>query len=185
MINLRFSLLFMSLLFNIRGFVVKRVKLHSTQSNFGETSTLLKDILSKSDHSQLRTKKINKENDMIEKIGINRNTDGKRVFGGVKFPPPISTALNRLKIINTPSPIQKVGIPAICSGLSCVLHAATGTGKTYTYLLPALKRLFENDSQLRKPLQILIVVPTRELVDQVSTFSFLFLTFFSLLMYFD
>jgi superfamily II DNA/RNA helicase len=98
-------------------------------------------------------------------LWLQRNEFG--TFADVEFPPPISTALRKMHILRTPSPIQSVAIPQLCDGLSALLHAPTGTGKTYAYLLPALKKLFEKN-ELEKPLQILIVVPTRELVDQVK-----------------
>lgn len=92
------------------------------------------------------------------------------VFAGVKFPPPMATSLRRLRIQNTPSPIQQAAIAPVSSGMSFILHAATGTGKTYAFLLPALKKLYAGGSSkaLKTPLQVLIIVPTKELALQVS-----------------
>ena len=95
---------------------------------------------------------------------------GKETFAGVVVPPPISTALKRLRIIDSPSPIQRSSIPTLCSGLSCLLHAPTGSGKTYAFLLPILKKIYESRT-LNIPLQALILVPTFELVHQVSSFK--------------
>ncbi len=64
----------------------------------------------------------------------------------------------------TPTSIQQKSFPIIMSGKDVVGIAQTGTGKTYAYLLPAIRQwTFHKD---RFP-QILIVVPTRELVVQV------------------
>ena len=50
------------------------------------------------------------------------------------------------------------------SGRDAVGIAQTGTGKTFSYLLPILRQL--TYSEQRAP-RVLIVVPTRELVVQV------------------
>jgi superfamily II DNA/RNA helicase len=90
------------------------------------------------------------------------------VFSGVKFHDPISSSLRSLGI-SEPSPIQKASIAQITSGLSCILHAQTGSGKTLAYLLPLLKRLTRNDGSIdMKPLQGLIIVPSKELAVQVA-----------------
>ena len=90
------------------------------------------------------------------------------VFSGVKFDEPISSSLRSLGI-SEPSPIQKASIAQITSGLSCILHAQTGSGKTLAYLLPLLKRLTKSDGSIdMKPLQGLIVVPSKELAVQVA-----------------
>lgn len=65
-----------------------------------------------------------------------------------------------------PTTIQKKGFPVIMSGVDVIGIAQTGTGKTLAYLLPCL-RLWKF-SKDRFP-QILILVPTRELVLQVVT----------------
>lgn len=63
-----------------------------------------------------------------------------------------------------PTPIQEKAFPVIMSGRDVVGIAQTGTGKTLAYLLPCLRQWrFSRD---RFP-QILIIVPTRELVAQV------------------
>ena len=66
--------------------------------------------------------------------------------------------------ITTPTAIQRKTFSPIMSGDDIVGVAQTGTGKTFAYLLPSL-RLWEFT---KSPLpQILIMVPTRELVAQV------------------
>jgi len=64
----------------------------------------------------------------------------------------------------TPTPIQIEATPIILSGRNIVGIAQTGTGKTLAYLLPLLRDLKFSD---QIPPRILILVPTRELVQQV------------------
>jgi len=76
---------------------------------------------------------------------------------------PLINALNDLGITQTTT-IQERAYPAIMSGRDIVGIAQTGTGKTIAYLLPSL-RLWKFTKE--KTPQILVVVPTRELVVQV------------------
>ncbi|RYG93986.1 DEAD/DEAH box helicase, partial [archaeon] len=88
-------------------------------------------------------------------------------FAGIKLSPPLSTSLKQLGITK-PSPIQQASIASLSSGVSALLHAATGTGKTLAYLLPALKRLLQIPPNEHKPLQIVIIAPTKELALQIA-----------------
>jgi len=63
-----------------------------------------------------------------------------------------------------PTTIQHRVFPVVMSGRDVCGIAQTGTGKTFAYLLPCL-RLWKFDKS--KDPQILIIVPTRELVVQV------------------
>jgi ATP-dependent RNA helicase RhlE len=63
-----------------------------------------------------------------------------------------------------PTTIQRKAFSVIMSGADVCGIAQTGTGKTFAYLLPCLRQWkFSKD----KDPQILIIVPTRELVTQV------------------
>src|SRR5262245_18073586 len=62
-----------------------------------------------------------------------------------------------------PTPIQRQAIPVILSGSDLIGCAATGTGKTASYLLPMLQRLSAKQSDR---LRALILAPTRELASQ-------------------
>jgi ATP-dependent RNA helicase RhlE len=64
----------------------------------------------------------------------------------------------------SPTPIQEKSFPVILSGRDAIGIAQTGTGKTFAYLLPVLKML--TYSEQKQP-RILILLPTRELVQQV------------------
>jgi ATP-dependent RNA helicase RhlE len=72
-------------------------------------------------------------------------------------------ALEDLKY-KQPTTIQHRVFPIVMSGRDVCGIAQTGTGKTFAYLLPTLRQ-WKFDKN--KPPQILILVPTRELVVQV------------------
>lgn len=66
------------------------------------------------------------------------------------------------------TPIQDEAIPRALEGADIMASAQTGTGKTAAFLLPALHALSqENDERFKGP-SVLILVPTRELAEQVS-----------------
>ena len=84
-------------------------------------------------------------------------------FNDLKLNTPLLNALTDLGY-TTPTTIQSKAFPVIMSGRDVCGIAQTGTGKTFAYLLPCLKLWkFSKDTAP----QILIVVPTRELVVQV------------------
>ena len=62
-----------------------------------------------------------------------------------------------------PSPIQEQAIPLVLEGRDVVGQAHTGTGKTAAFGLPTLNKL-----SLDRGVEALIIVPTRELANQVS-----------------
>ncbi|XP_026390932.1 DEAD-box ATP-dependent RNA helicase 16-like isoform X2 [Papaver somniferum] len=79
----------------------------------------------------------------------------------------IISALNKDGIDN-PTRIQISGIPLILEGKDVVAQAKTGSGKTYTYLLPLLQKLFSDTGASKKTApSAMILVPTRELCQQV------------------
>ncbi|HSL74868.1 MAG TPA: DEAD/DEAH box helicase [Ilumatobacteraceae bacterium] len=67
-----------------------------------------------------------------------------------------------------PTPIQRETIPLLLTGRDLLGQAATGTGKTAAFALPALQLI---DPSRREP-QVLVLVPTRELAVQVSEAMF-------------
>lgn len=84
-------------------------------------------------------------------------------FEDLNLNKPLLQALADLQLV-TPTPIQERAFPIIMSGKDVLGIAQTGTGKTFAYLLPLLRMW--KFSKERHP-QILIIVPTRELVVQV------------------
>lgn len=85
-------------------------------------------------------------------------------FENLNLNTPLINALNDMEYFS-PTPIQENAFPVIMSGADVVGLAQTGTGKTFAYLLPLLRKL--KFSEQKHP-RILIVVPTRELTIQVK-----------------
>ena len=84
-------------------------------------------------------------------------------FDDLNLNTPLLTALDDLGYTN-PTTIQQRVFPVVMSGRDVCGIAQTGTGKTFAYLLPCLRQWkFVKD----KSPQVLIIVPTRELVAQV------------------
>ncbi|XP_068654578.1 DEAD-box ATP-dependent RNA helicase 16 isoform X2 [Aristolochia californica] len=73
----------------------------------------------------------------------------------------------RKKDITKPTPIQQVAIPLILEGKDVVARAKTGSGKTYAYLLPLLHKLFLEGGSKKSTPSAFILMPTRELCQQV------------------
>ncbi len=84
-------------------------------------------------------------------------------FSDLNLNGPLLNALNDHGYTN-PTTIQHRVFPIVMSGRDVCGIAQTGTGKTFAYLLPLL-RLWKFNKD--KDPQILIIVPTRELVTQV------------------
>lgn len=85
-------------------------------------------------------------------------------FEDFNFPPQLNSALEKMNI-TTPTPIQIKTYKPILSGRDIMGIAQTGTGKTLAYLLPLVKEYKFSKSHMPK---IMILVPTRELVVQVT-----------------
>jgi len=64
-----------------------------------------------------------------------------------------------------PTPIQQETIPLALAGRDLIGSAQTGTGKTAAFMLPILQRLSQNGRH--HLLRALVLVPTRELAEQV------------------
>ena len=63
-----------------------------------------------------------------------------------------------------PSPVQEESIPIILQGKNVIGKAKTGTGKTGAYAIPAINMIDQDSPDV----QVLIIVPTRELALQTS-----------------
>jgi len=70
--------------------------------------------------------------------------------------------------ITTPTPIQLTAIPAILSKKDVLGIARTGSGKTASYVLPILTNLQRSAGAKNRHANVLILVPTRELAEQVK-----------------
>jgi ATP-dependent RNA helicase RhlE len=85
-------------------------------------------------------------------------------FDELNLNTPLLNALHDLDYV-LPTPIQEKVFSVMMSGADVCGIAQTGTGKTFAYLLPLLRQW--KFSKEKDP-QILVIVPTRELVVQVA-----------------
>ncbi len=86
-------------------------------------------------------------------------------FADLNLNTPLLNALDDLGL-TTPTTIQRNVFSVVMSGKDVCGIAQTGTGKTFAYLLPCLRQWVFSKEKIKSP-QILIIVPTRELVAQV------------------
>ena len=87
-------------------------------------------------------------------------------FAQLGLPQQLVTALER-KGISHPFAIQTVALPDALAGRDVLGKAATGSGKTLAFGLPMLTRLGQDVSHGRRAPRGLVLVPTRELAQQV------------------
>lgn len=65
-------------------------------------------------------------------------------------------------------PIQAEAIPPILAGKDVMGVAPTGTGKTASFVMPILDQLQQVKNERNRSVQILVLVPTRELAVQID-----------------
>ena len=99
--------------------------------------------------------------------GMNQDSKSETIesFDELDLSPVMRRALRRAGF-SEPSPIQGQLIPLALDGEDVIGQARTGTGKTASFAIPILEQLDSLD-ECRDP-QAIIVVPTRELADQVA-----------------
>jgi ATP-dependent RNA helicase RhlE len=68
-----------------------------------------------------------------------------------------------------PYPIQEQAIPAILAGQDIMAIAQTGSGKTAAFALPLLEQISRKPLARNRFVNVLVLVPTRELAMQVAT----------------
>lgn len=83
-------------------------------------------------------------------------------FADFAFTTPLQENISR-KGYTVPTPIQDQSIEPIMEGRDLIGLANTGTGKTAAFLLPIIDKIFRDRDQ-----KALIVVPTRELAQQIT-----------------
>ena len=93
--------------------------------------------------------------------------DPNATFAELGVPTPLITALAR-QGIDAPFPIQVATLPDTLAGRDVLGRGRTGSGKTLAFSLPLVTRLTGGSSRPRKP-RALVLVPTRELANQVLT----------------
>lgn len=93
------------------------------------------------------------------------NPESVDSFEDLDLSPVMKRALRRAGF-SEPSPIQGQLIPLALDGEDVIGQARTGTGKTASFAIPILEQL-DSLEDCKDP-QAIIVVPTRELADQVA-----------------
>eukprot|EP00808_Paulinella_micropora_P001580 g45799.t1 len=94
--------------------------------------------------------------------------DKSRPFSSLGLDTRLFKAAARLKFVY-PTVVQAHCIPLALQGHDLLVRARTGSGKTLAYILPILQRLLaSDDAPDTAGTQALVLVPTRELCDQVE-----------------
>ncbi|MGV3497877.1 MAG: DEAD/DEAH box helicase [Hydrogenophaga sp.] len=92
-------------------------------------------------------------------------------FSELNLAPALARAVAEMGY-ETMTPIQAQAIPQVLTGRDVMGAAQTGTGKTAAFSLPLLQRLLKHEnastSPARHPVRALVLLPTRELADQVA-----------------
>ncbi|HEX9720184.1 MAG TPA: DEAD/DEAH box helicase [Ramlibacter sp.] len=92
-------------------------------------------------------------------------------FSNLSLAEPLARAVAEMGY-ESMTPIQAQAIPVVLTGIDVMGAAQTGTGKTAAFALPLLQRLLKNEntstSPARHPVRALVLLPTRELADQVA-----------------
>ena len=69
--------------------------------------------------------------------------------------------------ISQPTEIQEQALPIALAGKDLMASSKTGSGKTLAFLLPAMQRIISTRALSKKDPRVLILLPTRELAQQV------------------
>jgi len=93
-----------------------------------------------------------------------------KAFHDIK--PPLSegtiSALTEMGFVSRMTPVQAATIPLFLTHKDVCVKAATGSGKTLTYLIPLLEMILRSDPPKKKrEISGIVVCPTRELAAQV------------------
>ena len=92
-------------------------------------------------------------------------------FSNLQLAPALARAVAEMGY-ESMTPIQAQAIPVVLSGQDVMGAAQTGTGKTAAFSLPLLQRMLKHEnastSPARHPVRALVLLPTRELADQVA-----------------
>ena len=92
-------------------------------------------------------------------------------FSQLQLAEPLARAVAELGY-SSMTPIQAQAIPVVLQGRDVMGAAQTGTGKTAAFSLPLLQRMLKHEnastSPARHPVRALVLLPTRELADQVA-----------------
>lgn len=110
---------------------------------------------------------------------VKKQEENTLSFKEFNFIPEIYQVLDHLKFF-APTSIQSVAIPKIMEKKHVFYSSQTGTGKTLTYILPILHQLKMQEKEsgrrltMEKRPRVIILVPSRELAQQVEEVCKLF-----------
>jgi len=92
-------------------------------------------------------------------------------FAQLQLAAPLARAIAEMGY-ESMTPIQAQAIPVVLQGRDVMGAAQTGTGKTAAFALPLMQRMLKHEnastSPARHPVRALVLLPTRELADQVA-----------------
>ncbi|KAJ2742203.1 ATP-dependent DNA/RNA helicase [Coemansia sp. BCRC 34301] len=101
--------------------------------------------------------------------------DKKATFQALDLDDRLLRALGHMKLVH-PTLVQAKAIPLALAGKDVLARAKTGSGKTAAFCLPILHKILATkdalpiNSEERKKTRALILVPTRELAEQVTKY---------------
>ena len=110
-------------------------------------------------------------------VSNHNNTSSEVTFNDFNISQRLKDRLAAANFV-TPTPVQAGAIPPAMEGRDVLATAATGTGKTLSFLIPMIERMDANPltapvaevvkgRRQTKPIRALILLPTRELAMQV------------------
>lgn len=122
---------------------------------------------------------INRTKPMAPFVAGTGENDGKQTqlikFSNLRICEPLVDVLEGEMNITWPTTVQLQTIPKVMKGHNILCAAETGSGKTLSYLLPIIHKLqIEISSEINTEehkLRALILVPSRELAEQVAAVS--------------
>jgi len=102
----------------------------------------------------------------LRKLNIRSVTENP--FANLRLTKKMQTAATKQLKYGAPTSIQQSAIPLIADGQDVRIHSPTGSGKTAAYVLPLVQRLTKAETPTARCARCLVLVPTRELAEQVS-----------------
>lgn len=110
--------------------------------------------------------------DLTSEISTELSSDTPiMAFAQLQLAAPLARAVAEMGY-ESMTPIQAQAIPVVLQGRDVMGAAQTGTGKTAAFALPLMQRLLKHEntstSPARHPVRALVLLPTRELADQVA-----------------
>ena len=110
--------------------------------------------------------------DLISELTLERSrAEPALAFSQLQLAEPLARAVAEMGY-ESMTPIQAQAIPVVLQGRDVMGAAQTGTGKTAAFSLPLLQRMLRHQSSstspARHPVRALVLLPTRELADQVA-----------------